>query len=128
MTSIIDEYYEKIRQEKEYAANLFKAQKDVEKMLDDYTMTLGVLEQKPEQQLLYNEYSGSDRVLEYALQNLNRSLALGKLDPDTPNITSLPLESVMEIIDKKTSEVQKKTAFRVLQRYFKNTKMQDAET
>ena len=67
MTSIIDEYYEKIRQEKEYAANLFKAQKDVEKMLDDYTMTLGVLEQKPEQQLLYNEYSGSDRVLEYAL-------------------------------------------------------------
>ena len=128
MTSIIDEYYEKIRQEKEYAANLFKAQKDVEKMLDDYTMTLGVLELKPEQQLLYNEYSGSDRVLEYALQNLNRSLALGKLDPDTPNITSLPLESVMEIIDKKTSEVQKKTAFRVLQRYFKNTKMQDAET
>ena len=44
MTSIIDEYYDKIRQEKEYAANLFKAQKDVEKMLDDYTMTLGVLE------------------------------------------------------------------------------------
>ena len=36
MTNIIDEYYEKIRQEKEYAANLFKAQKDVEKMLDEF--------------------------------------------------------------------------------------------
>ena len=67
MKSIIDEYYDKIREEKEYAANLFKAQKDVEKMLDDYTMTQGILEMKPEQQLLYNEYSGSDRILEYAL-------------------------------------------------------------
>ena len=39
MESIIDEYYGKVREEKEYANNLFKAKKDVEKMLDDYTMT-----------------------------------------------------------------------------------------
>ena len=39
MKAVIDEYYQKVREEREYAANLFKAKKDIEIMLDDYTMT-----------------------------------------------------------------------------------------
>lgn len=65
-------------------------------------------------------------MLENALQNLNRSQALQKLEPIEADLATMPIESVMEIIDAKTSKAQKMTAFRVLQRYFRNVKTRDA--
>ena len=76
----------------------------------------------------FNDKVSSAKVpLQKALDSVEKLTATDVLEVtrSEPGVESLPFEYLAQLLNKKTTAVQKKTAFKVLQRYFRNIKTKD---
>lgn len=95
--------------------------------LEEYEKAQGLVEIDPQQQPLPDEYSGVSRPLQLAYDSLHRHCGTKAARAETvdPDLNTLPFEQLQTIVSNQASQVQKRTAVKVLQRHFRNVKSAD---
>ena len=97
-------------------------------ILKDYEDSKGVLDEKLIKIKMAKDTGEENQILlEAAYESLNKELDddMLTIERTDQEIDALPFSAIKELLSEKTTNIQKRTAFKVLKRYFRNTRTQD---